>query len=184
MIASTQTNHPLPLTPPRKPPAGLPSLEELLKAVSAAGLRITQPRIAILRALLKQDAPISIDRLHRELKKSGCDLVTVYRCLDAFEDIGLVRHCYFHNGAALYELARADRPGYYVISRDTGSVRALDDDLVGRLQDTLNEIELALQSRGYRNIHPLVEFVAQTDPVVSQGAKPTRLSGLLTLAQN
>jgi Fur family transcriptional regulator, ferric uptake regulator len=175
MIASTQTNHPLPMTPPRKPSVGVPSLEDLLRAVSAAGLRITQPRIAILRTLRKQDAPISIDRLHRELKKSGCDLVTVYRCLDVFEEIGLVRHCYFHNGAALYELARADRPGYYVISRDTGSVRALDDDLAGRLQDTLQEIEQALQSRGYRGVRPLVEFVAQTDQVVAREAMPPRL---------
>jgi Fur family ferric uptake transcriptional regulator len=147
-------------------------LEDLLQQIRDAGLRITQPRIAILRALLRQEIPISIDRLHREVQKTGCDLVTVYRCLDAFEQIGLVRHCYFLNGTALYELARADLPGYYVIDRDAGAVRALDADLARRLQDTVHEIERSLQARGYRGVRTLVEFVGERDQMSDQAAAP------------
>lgn len=163
MIGSTQTNHPLPLSKERLPRHGSTNLEGLLQTIRDPGLRITQPRIAILRALLRREIPISIDQLHGELKKTGCDLVTVCRCLNAFERIGLVRHCYFHNGAALYELTRAGRLGFYVIGRDSGTVHASDDDLARRLQATLHKVEGSLHSRGYRGVRTLVRFVAHTD---------------------
>jgi Fur family ferric uptake transcriptional regulator len=49
--------------------------------LKAAGLRITQPRIAILDALIKRSLPASIEQIHGDLAGSACDLVTVYRCL-------------------------------------------------------------------------------------------------------
>lgn len=170
MIASTQTNHPLPGTIKGVSTRDGTSLEVMLQLIRDAGFRITQPRIAILRALLRQKIPVSIEHLHQELKKNGCDLVTVYRCLDAFEQIGLVRHCYFHNGTALFELVRSDRPGYYVIGRDSGTVHALDDDLAQRLQDTLREVASSLQARGYHTVRTSVEIMVEAEPIATPGA--------------
>ena len=100
MIASTQTNHPL--SGNAKIGSRAPSAVELATAkLKSAGLRITQPRLAILAALSKRAQPTSIEQLHGDVGADNCDLVTVYRCMAAFEDIALVRRAFFHNGTAL-----------------------------------------------------------------------------------
>src|SRR5688572_6385389 len=101
MIAATQSNHPL---------AGVPKTDEAAPLDVActrlreSQMRVTKPRVAILNALLKRQAPVAIEQLHEELEAGSCDLVTVYRCLAAFEDIGLVRRSFLHNGTSLYEI--------------------------------------------------------------------------------
>jgi len=128
MIASTQTNHPLANIATR-PATVSPLLLSLLDSLHQAGLRVTLPRRAILAGLLQQTAPVSIEQLHASLSPKSCDLVTVYRCLAAFEAIGVVRRSYFNNGTAMYQLVRADRPNYHLINRANGEARPLDTDL-------------------------------------------------------
>ena len=101
MIASTQTNHPLPTNNDDSPTRA--ALQIACNRLKTAGLRITQPRIAILEALIKRSLPATIEQIHAELASASCDLVTVYRCLAAFEELGLVRRCFFHNGTSLYQ---------------------------------------------------------------------------------
>src|SRR2546423_7317014 len=102
MIASTQTNHPL--TGNGKAAAKSSPVALATAKLKSAGLRITQPRLAILAGLSKRPQPTSIEQIHTDLGLQTCDLVTVYRCMAAFEQIGLVRRAFFHNGTALYEM--------------------------------------------------------------------------------
>jgi Fur family transcriptional regulator, ferric uptake regulator len=69
-----------------------------------AGLRITRPRVALIESLAAMKHPVPIEELHQTLRGEACDLVTVYRCLAAFEEIGLVRRSFLHNGTSVYEL--------------------------------------------------------------------------------
>lgn len=162
MIASTHTNHPLPASVAQEKPAT--RLQQACGRLKAAGLRITQPRIAILEALMKRSIPISIEQLHADLSASSgasCDLVTVYRCLAAFEELGLVRRCFFHNGASLYQLSLDDTPTYHVVDKAQDSVAPLDADLAEELQAALRSIEEKLAARGYDQVSHLVEFFGQ-----------------------
>ena len=106
MIASTQTNHPM--TGVQTNSGGIVNaprqIETATARLKAAGLRITQPRIAILEAMIAFGQPASIEQIHGELSEDSCDLVTVYRCLAVFEELGLVRRSFFHNGTSLYEI--------------------------------------------------------------------------------
>jgi Fur family ferric uptake transcriptional regulator len=160
MIASTQTNHPLAsLTPAAKPQA---SLDVACARLKAAGLRITQPRIAILEALLKRSAPASIEQLHGDLVNSSCDLVTVYRCLAAFQEVGLVRLCYFHNGTSLYQIALDnDLAPYHIVSKENNEVSELDAENAAQLRAVLKRVEENLRAQGYTEVSHLVEFFAQ-----------------------
>src|ERR1044071_6992843 len=103
MIASTQTNHPLTGNSKSGVRTSSPA-EPATSKLKPAGLRIPQPRLAILAALSKRAQPTSIEQLHEDVGAENCDLVTVYRCMAAFEEIGLVRRAFFHNGTALYEI--------------------------------------------------------------------------------
>jgi Fur family ferric uptake transcriptional regulator len=156
MIASTQTNHPL---AGGKTGGRASTPVELATArLKSAGLRITQPRIAILAGLSKCEKPTSIEQLHNELSDGTCDLVTVYRCMAAFEEIGLVRRAFFHNGTALYEINLGQPTRYHVVCKTTDRVEELDAETSLELSRTLGEIEAKLRGRGYIDVGHIVEF--------------------------
>lgn len=153
-------------TAPKKPQT---PLEQACGRLKAAGLRITQPRVSILNALIKRNAPASIEQLHGDLAETACDLVTVYRCLAAFESLGLVRRCYFHNGTSLYQIALTGEAVYHVVCRDTGDVHEVDAETMGDIRTSMKRIEDALRAKGYSNVTHMVEFFA----VSPGGAKET-----------
>ena len=162
MIASTQTHHPVPNV---KTPVNTQStpLDLACARLKAAGLRITQPRIAILDALIKRSLPASIEQIHGDLSGSSCDLVTVYRCLAAFEELGLVRRCFFHNGTSLYQINLGDEPVYHVVNKSDNSVEALDAETSSELRAALQKVEALLKTRGYSDVSHMVEFFGTTN---------------------
>jgi Fur family ferric uptake transcriptional regulator len=156
MIASTQTNHPL---AGGKSGSKSPAPVEFATAkLKSAGLRITQPRLSILAELSKQTQPVSIEQLHDRLGAKTCDLVTVYRCMGAFEEIGLVRRAFFHNGTALYEINLGQPTRYHVVCKTTNRVEELDAETSAELHRTLHQIEEKLRTRGYADLGHIVEF--------------------------
>ena len=62
MIAATQSNHPIAgvSTKPGEQP-----LDAACASLRQAQMRVTKPRLAILEALIKRDAPVSIEQLHQ-----------------------------------------------------------------------------------------------------------------------
>lgn len=168
MIASTHTNHPLPTEVEAQ---NSTPLQQACSRLKAAGLRITQPRIAILEALIRRSLPASIEQIHGDLATSSastCDLVTVYRCLAAFEELGLVRRCFFHNGTSLYQINLNDSPPYHVVDKTGNTVEPLDTELADELRVALRGIEEKLIARGYTNVSHLVEFFGRPANAGSQ----------------
>ncbi|MES2693551.1 MAG: transcriptional repressor [Verrucomicrobiota bacterium] len=158
MIASTQTNHPLSgnlTTSHAKAPTPVDLATAKLKS---AGLRITQPRLAILAALSKRAQPTSIEQLHEDVGGENCDLVTVYRCMAAFEDIGLVRRTFFHNGTALYEINLGQPTRYHVVCKSTNRVQELDAETSDELRRAIETVQDKLRTRGFANVGHIVEF--------------------------
>lgn len=156
MIASTQTNHPLSgnVKTLRTPSA----IDLATSKLKAAGLRITQPRLAILAALSNRAQPTSIEQLHEDVGIDNCDLVTVYRCMAAFEDIGLVRRAFFHNGTALYEINLGQPTRYHVVCKSTNRVDELDSATAEELRRTIEAVQEKLRERGYGDVGHIVEF--------------------------
>lgn len=138
--------------------------------LKAAGLRITQPRIAILAALSQRNHPTSIEQLHADVGPQNCDLVTVYRCMAAFEEIGLVRRAFFHNGTALYELDLGQPARYHVVCKSTNRVEELDPVIVDELRRTIDAVQEKLRSRGYGDVGHIVEFFAVAPEQTANGA--------------
>lgn len=155
MIASTQTNHPLALSQTSKT-----SIEYACARLKEAGLRITQPRISILTSLINRSVPASIEQIHADLPPDTCDLVTVYRCLGVFQEIGLVRLTYFYNGASAYQitLTRDTVPPYHVIYRKDSEVQELDAESAAELRAVIMKIEDKLRATGQGRVSHIVEF--------------------------
>jgi Fur family ferric uptake transcriptional regulator len=158
MIASTQTNHPL---SGNSKNIRTPTPVELATSkLKSAGLRITQPRLAILAALANRAQPTSIEQLHEDVGTDNCDLVTVYRCMAAFEDIGLVRRAFFHNGTALYEMNLGQPTRYHVVCKSTNRVEEIDAVIADELRRTIESVQEKLRARGYGEVGHIVEFFA------------------------
>ena len=149
MIAATQSNHPLAAVSSQGP--AVSPLDEARTRIRQAQMRITKPRIAIIESLLRHEGPISIERIHQEMGIEVCDLVTVYRCLSAFENLGMVRRSYLHNGTCLYELTIGTSRHYHIVCKSCGKTDRVD-------YFPVESMERMLQERGYTEISHVVEF--------------------------
>jgi len=157
MIASTQTNHPLAGVAKAVVKSASP-VELATARLKSAGLRITQPRLAILAALSNRSQPTSIEQLHEDVGSENCDLVTVYRCVAAFEEIGVVRRAFFHNGTALYEMNLGGPARYHVVCKQTNRVEELAPEMVEDLRQAIETVQEQLRARGYVDVGHIVEF--------------------------
>jgi Fur family ferric uptake transcriptional regulator len=172
MIASTQTNHPLADTKVGASQAQAP-LEQACARLKSSALRITQPRIAILTAMINRGQPTSIEQIHGDLEDGSCDLVTVYRCLAAFEEIGLVRRSFFLNGTSLYQINLGEQQRYHVVCKATNRVDEIQPEHGAELRTAIEKVEEQLRAQGYENVSHVVEFfgVAPTLSRVSEVVK-------------
>ncbi len=148
-----------------KGPAALAAASARLKA---AGLRITGPRTAILAELIRRGTPASIEQIHRGVRSGACDLVTVYRCMEAFEGIGLARRVLSHGGTWLYAIELGGRPRFHVICRKTGRVDEIDAASAAEVHRALLAAEEKLRARGYTGTGHSAEFFG-TAPAGEQG---------------
>jgi Fur family transcriptional regulator, ferric uptake regulator len=161
VIAATQSNHPLAtITGSRSVEA---SVNEACSRIRTAGMRVTKPRVALVETLLKLDGPVSIERIHQQVGITSCDLVTIYRCLAAFENLGLVRRSYLHNGTCLYEQTLGSARHYHIVCKSCGKTDQVDYILA-------EGMEQKLQDKGYAQISHVVEFFG-----VCRDCQPTAL---------
>ena len=77
---------------------------ELKQLLRESGLRVTIQRVSVLRALTSAERPLSHADLVDILDGSGGDQATVYRCLVAFVEAGILLVASRANGIARYEL--------------------------------------------------------------------------------
>ena len=71
--------------------------------LSAKKLKCTIPRQLVLEVLFKSGLPMSTEGIFLKLKNK-IDEATVYRILDSFESVGLVRQVNLRRGASYFEL--------------------------------------------------------------------------------
>jgi Fur family ferric uptake transcriptional regulator len=90
-------------------PVTSPALAATKKKIRDLGLRVTAPRLAVLRVLAAADRPMSHAEVVTVLGDDiGWDRATVYRNLIALVGVNLVRVASHAGGITRYELARED----------------------------------------------------------------------------
>lgn len=136
-------------------------MSEETSELRKAGLKVTHPRLQILR-LLEQTPQkhMTADEIYRALMEDGEEigLATVYRVLSQFEAARLVRKHMFDDGSgrpaqACFEL---DEGGHHdhMVCMETGEVVEFFDEAIEKRQD-----EIAA-SHGYEIVdHSLVMYV-------------------------
>lgn len=94
-------------------------LASLERALRQAGCRVTEPRRAIARILAQSDSWLRPEEIHQRARDlyPRLGLVTVYRTLSLFEQLGFVRRIHLEDGCHGYassELAH----GHHLVCRN------------------------------------------------------------------
>lgn len=165
MIASTQTQVPFVVGGQDVPS----DRDTLVAKLRAFGLRVTGPRVALLRALSSAGQPSTIDQLFSRTGDQTCDLVTIYRTMAAFEKAGLVyRNGFSSRGAVMFCLDTGGERRYPLIRKGSAIMEELDDESSRELRATIERIKSRLKARGYGELDHIVEFIA-SEPVAGGG---------------
>jgi len=130
----------------RRPPG--PARGDLSAAIALVrerGLRVSAARRLVLEALLAADGPMSAEQIATGIggRVPASDIGSVYRNLQAFEDIGVVRHVHLGHGPGLHALAVAGEREYLTCER-CADYRAVDPEELDAVR------ELVERRFGYR----------------------------------
>ena len=89
------------------PPLAKADLQSAMALMRERGLRVSAARRLVVEALLAADGPMSAEQIAQGIggRVPSSDMASVYRNLQAFEDIGLVRHVHLGHGPGLHALA-------------------------------------------------------------------------------
>ena len=115
------------------------SLENI--ALKEAGLKVTSPRVKILRLLqLPENQHLSAEDLYKKLLEQGDEVgvATVYRVLNQFDDAGIVTRHHFEGGKSVFELTHQEHHDHLVCLK-CGEVIEFNDDLIEQQQKLIAE---------------------------------------------
>lgn len=108
------------------PAAGAPAAVAVTEDLSSAmalmrerGLRVSAARRLVLEALLAADGPMSAEQIAEGIggRVPSSDIASVYRNLQALQDIGVVRHVHLGHGPGLHALAVGGEREYLTCER-------------------------------------------------------------------
>lgn len=117
------------------PPLVFDTIEEAIRAVRGAGLRLSTPRRLVLEALFSAEGPVSAVHLARTL---SIDESSVYRNLEALERHGLIRHVHLGHGPGLYVLVGRHEVEYLYCER-CAKVTAVTPDQLDPLRQKIKQ---------------------------------------------
>ncbi|GAA0396910.1 ferric iron uptake transcriptional regulator [Cocleimonas flava] len=123
--------------------------------IKEAGLKITQPRVQILKILeTSKEKHFSAEDLYQLLREedSKIGLATIYRVLTQFETAGLVIRHNFEGGQAVFELDKGEHHDH-IVDMKNGKIIEFHDEIIEQRQ-----IEIA-KEHGYKLLdHSLILY--------------------------
>ena len=111
--------------------------EKARSLLKAKALRVTAPRIAVLRVLAASKKPLSHSDMVARIGESDWDPATIYRNLVKLRDAGLAVVVSRAGGIDRYAIARADGHNHkhpHFVCDDCGLIACLPDAMLDSLQ--------------------------------------------------
>lgn len=121
-------------------------VDGLIAELRARGGRVTGARRGVLAALVSAHGHLTADELAIRVQTAQPDvhLSTIYRSLDALEQMGLVDHVHLGHGRAVYHLT--DDPHQHLVCEECGVVIEVPDSMFGELSgELMSEYGFALR---------------------------------------
>jgi len=127
------------------------------------GLKQTEQRSAILRTFLETREHLSIDELHRLVKKTDprIGFTTVYRTLKLLAGCGLASEVAFHDGIARYEHQYNRRSHHHMVCTECGASVEFFSEEVGQLEQEIGRRHHYVTTRHTFQIYGVCEECRQ-----------------------
>ena len=106
----------------------------LVEGLRRAGLRVTKARRSVCAVLADAGEHEHLTAADVAERAGKVDLSTVYRTLDALEEIGLVRHVHLGHGPGAYHVAPVDDHHHLVCDSCGATVDVPMEDLAGSIR--------------------------------------------------
>jgi Fur family transcriptional regulator, ferric uptake regulator len=126
-------------------------IEAAVGRMKEKSLRVTTPRLAMLKVLAEAKGPLSAEEIHSSAGDGALDLVTVYRGLEALDEAGIVQRHPLERGRSLYALIAAGHHHHHIICRRCGRIDRLPGCDTSRL-------ESAARSSGFSDLTHIMEI--------------------------
>lgn len=126
-------------------------MESAVGRMKEKALRITTPRLAMLKALSEAVTPISAEEIHTQAGDGVLDLVTVYRNLDSLEEAGIIQRHPIERGRNLYALVSQDHHHHHVICRRCGKIERLPG-------CDASKLETSAKAQGFKDLTHIMEI--------------------------
>jgi Fur family ferric uptake transcriptional regulator len=119
-------------------PAAVGDLSSAIALMRKRGLRVSAARRLVVEALLAADGPMSAEQIAEGIggRVPSSDIASVYRNLQALEDIGLVRHVHLGHGPGLHALAVGGEREYLTCER-CADYRSVDPHELDAVRDLI-----------------------------------------------
>lgn len=137
--------------PHHEQPTADAHFDSALQVLRAHRHRVTEPRKAVLAILTREHGPFTVEEIHQRVEKGLCDLVTVYRCIAAMEEINLVRRCDFGDGSYRYEFNTGEHHHHHIVCRSCHRVETLELCVADGLERRARQL-------GYSNVTHTLEI--------------------------
>lgn len=107
------------------------SIGEFNTLLTKYSLKVTNARVSIFKVLNNHSVPISAEHIQQKAK---LDKVTVYRTLDTFLQLGIIREIDLRQGRVLFELT--NRPEHHhIVCTQCGMIEDVQECVFNRLKD-------------------------------------------------
>jgi Fe2+ or Zn2+ uptake regulation protein len=126
-------------------------IEAAVLRMKEKAMRVTSPRLAMLKVLAAAKHPLSAEQVHEAAGDDNLDLVTIYRSLGAMDDAGIVQRHPLERGRSLYALVSPGHHHHHVICRRCGRIDRLPGCDTSRL-------EAAARTKGYAELTHIMEI--------------------------
>ena len=142
--------------------------EVLVGALRQAGLRVTKPRRAVCSVLAESHADhltaTQIRERAERVARSRIDPSTIYRTIDALEQMGHLHHVHLGHGPAIVHLRTSEGHHHLVCEVCGRTVDVPMDEIVGAIEEVGNRYGFTIDSAHFALAGRCVDHETKREP--------------------
>lgn len=119
---------------------------EILERLRTSGYRLTAPRRSLVETLLRAEAPLTAEAIHKRVRRAGMNLSTVYRNLSTFCEMGWLDAVPGMSGEKHYRVHAEQERMLSILCLDCGKLNQVEAAPGAQLSDKVRGLGFKAES--------------------------------------
>lgn len=99
--------------------------EESVVQLKSGGLKVTPARLSVLDVFKHAKKPLNVKELSKNFSCQNTDQVTLYRCVESLQNLGLLKKVYIDSSQTYYELSAQDHH-HHLVCKTCGKIADIE----------------------------------------------------------